>query len=433
MTEYDPYSPEYKKDPYPAWAELRAKCPVHHYRLSGVDVNKLSSNPLVARPTEEFWTLSRYDDVLDILQDTKRFSRKEGPGPERLMALNEDGMLLYADDPAHLVQRRLVTKAFTPRHVEMIKPRIQAIADDLIDQIGPRGEAELMEDFAVPMTIRVLASVVGAGEDRIDDLWRWGNDTVNAFGGGEGAAEKGFVAMMELFQFLMEIVNERRDMLSRGIDPPDDVLTALITAEYEGEKFTDEEILMSAQQLFTAGFETTSTATCNGIYRLCTHPAERAKLEADWSLLDQAVEEIFRYDAPVDGLFVTTKEPVEIAGCPIPAGAKVRFLYASANRDETHFSDASEFRIDRDPLETRRHLTFGHGNHSCVGSALARAELRAGLKTLLTRLPGLHLDPSRGRERHPSFIVNGFFVLPIAWNPATVRPAAEQPAAATFS
>ncbi|MGH2669007.1 MAG: cytochrome P450, partial [bacterium] len=114
----------------------------------------------------------------------------------------------------------------------------------------------------------------------------------------------------------------------------------------------------------------------------------------------------------------------------IPAGAKVRFMYASANRDETHFTDAAEFRIDRDPLETRRHLTFGHGNHACIGSSLARAELRAGLKSLLSRLPGIHLHPSRPPERNPSFFVNGFFVLPVAWDPAAVRPAAERQAAA---
>jgi hypothetical protein len=428
VSEYDPYSSAYKDDPYPYLAELRSRCPVHHHRLSGVDVNKLRDNPLVARPTEEFWTVVRYDDCVEILQDTKRFSRKEGPGPERLRTLNEDGMLLYADDPAHMVQRRLVNKAFTPRMVELIKPRIQAIADDLVDQLGPAGEAELWGEFAVPMTIRVLAGVVGAGDDRVDDLWRWGNATVAAFGGGEGAAEAGFVAMMELFEFLMEIINERREMLARGIDPPEDVLTALITAEHDGRSFSDDEILMAAQQLLTAGFETTSTATANAIYRLCTNPAERAKLEADWSLLDAAVEEVLRYDAPVDGLFVTTKEPVEIAGCPIPAGAKVRFMYASANRDEGHFGDPDEFRIDRDPLEIRRHLSFGHGAHACVGAAMARAELRAAIQTLLTRLPGLQLHPTRPAERNRSFFVNGFSSLPVVWDPAAVRPADRRPA-----
>lgn len=423
MIEYDPYDRATKENPYPVWAALRSGCPVHHHRVKGVDVNRMNASPLVARPTEEFWTLSRYEDCLAVLQDTERFSRKEGPGPERLVALNEDGMLLYADDPAHMFQRRIVNKAITPRIVEQMLPGIQAIADDLVDGIASRGEADLMGEFAVPMTIRVLAGIVGAGEDRVDDLWRWGNATVNAFGGGEEAAEAGFVAMIELFDLLRGVITDRRERLAREEAIPDDVLSALITAEYEGRSFSDEEILMAAQQLLTAGFETTSTSTGNALYRLCTNAEERARLEADWSRLDGAVEEVLRYDAPVDGLFVTTREPVEIQGCPIPAGAKLRFLYASANRDGEVFSDPDEFRIDRDPLEVRRHLAFGHGSHACVGASLARAELRIALRTLLTRLPGIDLDPTRDRVRNDSFFINGYAKLPVVWDPARVLPA----------
>lgn len=423
MIDYDPYDRAAKENPYPVWAALRAGCPVHHHRVKGVDVNRMNASPLVARPTEEFWTVSRYRDVLDILQDTARFSRKEGPGPERLVALNAEGMLLYADDPAHMFQRRIVNKAVTPRIVEQMLPVIQAIADDLVDGIASRGQADLMGDFAVPMTIRVLAGVVGAGEDRIDDLWRWGNATVNAFGGGEEAAEAGFVAMMELFEFLRGIIDDRRAALVRGGTIPDDVLSALITAEFEGRSFSDEEILMAAQQLLTAGFETTSTSIGNALHRLSSNPDQRAKLESDWSLLENAVEEVLRCDAPVDGLFVTTREPVEIRGCPIPEGAKVRFLYASANRDPEAFSDPDAFRIDRDPLELRRHLAFGHGSHACVGASLARAELRCALRTLLTRLPGIEPDPTRDRVRNKSFFINGYAAFPVVWAPARALPA----------
>ncbi len=242
MIDYDPFDKAVKQDPHSWFDEMRAKCPVHHHRLQGVDLNRINANPLVARPTDEFWTVFRYEDCLNILQDAARFSSKEGPGPERLMLL-------------------------------------------------------------------------------------------------------------------------------------------------------------------------------------CTHPEERAKLEADWSRLDTAVEEILRYDAPIEGLFRTTTEPVEIAGCPIPAGAKVRVMYAAANHDDAHFKDAGEFRIDRDPVEVRKHLAFSHGPHACIGASLARAEIGTGLRTLLRRLPGLELDPARPPVRNTSMFINGFSSVPVVRDPARALPA----------
>jgi cytochrome P450 len=418
MVDYDPFDPAVKQSPHAIFDALRAGCPVHHHRLDGIDLNRINNNPLVARPTEEFWSVFRYEDCLAVLQDTQQFSRREGPGPERLMALNDEGMLLYADDPAHMLQRRIVNKAFTPRMVDQQLPAIQAIADDLVDGLWQVGEADVMADFAVPMTIRVIASIMGAGADRIDDLFRWVNATVAAFGGDDGALEASFVAMIEMFGFVTEQINERREILARGGDPPDDVLTALITAEYQGYRFSDQEILMAAQQLHTAGFETTSTAIANAVHHLCTHPAERAKLERDWSLLDSAVEESLRYDAPVEGLFVTARSQVEIGDVPIPAGAKVRVVYAAANRDDRRFPEGAAFKVDRSPAENRHHLAFGHGPHACVGAALGRTEVRVALRTLLTRLPGLGLHPARRPDRNTSLIINGFSSLPIVWDPA---------------
>jgi cytochrome P450 len=416
MIDYDPFDKAVKDDPHRWFDRLRAQCPVHHHRLEGVDLDRINANPLVARPTDEFWSVFGYDDCAAILQDPGRFSSKEGPGPERLMAMNDKGMLIYADDPAHMLQRRIANKAFTPRMVEALKAQIQAIADDLVDSIADAGEADVMADFSVPLTIRVITRILGEGEDRVADFWRWGNATIAGFGGDQAALEASFVAMMELFEFLMGIIGRRRQMLADGLEPPDDVLTALIRADFEGATFTDDEILMACHQLLTAGFETTSTATGNAVYRLCTNPEQRAKLEGDWSLLDTAVEEILRYDAPIEGLFRTTTEPVEIGGCPIPAGAKVRVMYASANHDEAHFTDASEFRIDRDPQEVRKHLAFGHGPHACIGASLARSEIRIGLRTLLGRLPGLRLDPTSPPVRNTSLFITGFSSVPVVWD-----------------
>lgn len=425
MIEYDPFSAEVKADPQRYFRELREQCPVHHHVLAKVDRDRINESPLVRHPTEEFWSVFRYAACREILQNPGLYSSKEGPGPERLEALNGDGMLIYSDPPAHRRQRQIVNKAFLPRMVEVRKPYIQRVVDELIDGFANRGEVELYRGFAVPLTIRVIASIFGAGEDRIDDLFRWGNDTVAAFGGEPDALKRGFEAMQELFAFVMEQIEYRRKVNADGGEPPDDVLTSMVFAESDGAKLSDEEILMACQQVLTAGFETTSTAICSTIYRLCTNPAERERLEARPTLIDNAIEEALRYDPPIEGLFRTTTEDTVIDGCPIPRGAKVRVVYASANHDLEKFDDPEVFKIDRDPALVRQHFAFGHGSHACIGSALARAELRIGVGTLLARLPGLELDESKPRKRNPALIVNGFNVFPIRWDAASVRPASE--------
>src|SRR5581483_7308818 len=169
-------------------------------------------------------------------------------------------------------------------------------------------------------------------------------------------------------------------------------------------QFNDVELIMACQILLVAGSDTTTHAIGNAVYLLCTHPEERAKLTSDWSLLDNAMEEVLRYEPPVQGLFRCATEDTEIAGCPIPADAKVRVMYASANRDSEYLPDADEFRIDRDPKSLRRHLSFGFGIHACVGSAMGRMELRTAVRTLFGRLPDLHLDRDpKSLRRHLSF------------------------------
>src|SRR5581483_2024834 len=245
---------------------------------------------------------------------------------------------------------------------------------------------------------------------------------VGANGGDEAAVAASTEAITGLMTFVVATVNERRADADAGREPADDVLTALINAEHEGRRFTDEEICVAAMQFLSAGFETTATAIGSAVVLMCTHPGERAKLEADWSLLDNACEEVLRYESPIEGTFRTTNHPVTVGGLQLPADANVRVVSASANRDETRFPDADVFRIDRPATELRRHIAFGHGPHACIGSALARAELRIALRTLLTRLPGLDLDPRRTPERSPSFTVNGYASVPVVWDTAAVRP-----------
>jgi cytochrome P450 len=420
MSDYDPYSSAIREDPYPHYEKLRKSCPVHHHVLDSVDVGKINANPLVARPTTEFWSVMRYSDCAEILQDAARFASGQGPGPERLVALDGIGMLIYADEPHHTRQRRIVGKGFSPRIVELVAPKIQALVDELIDGFAGAGEVDIAPDYANAVAMGGICEMLGIPSSDRPLFRKWTDDTIAAFGGNTESYEQSFTSLMELSQYFMAEIERRRAAAADGRDVPDDVLSALIFSPYEERQFNDVELIMACQILLVAGSDTTTHAIGNALWLLCTHPEERAKLEADWSLLDNAMEEVIRFEPPVQGLFRTATEDLEVAGCPIPADAKVRVMYASANRDTDYLPDADEFRIDRDPRSLRRHLGFGFGIHGCVGSAMGRMELRTAVKTLLQRLPDLHLDPDRPPKRLDAFFMRGFETLPVRFTP---RPA----------
>jgi cytochrome P450 len=426
---YEPMSPEVKQDPESYWRVLRTTQPVHHYRLPAEMANVISQNPLAAKPTDEFWSVLRYADVRHVLMNPKEFSSLEGPGPERMTPLVEGGVLLFADDPVHLRQRRLAAKAFTPASVDRLIPQIQEAVDGLIDKIKDEGSMEVMRDVALPMSIRTIARIVGVPVERVDDFRRWGNAIVAAFGGDPEALNEGFVGLSELFAYTQQLIDAIRAGEEHAIGPDlaDGVLAGLVHAEVEGTRLNDDEIRLAVMQLITAGFETTSTATANGVHLLCSHPEQRALFEVgDENVVRMAVEEIVRFMSPLEGLFRTTNLDVELGKCPIPAGAKIRAVFAAANRDEEQFTDAGSFRIDRDPTELRKHIGFGLGPHACIGAALARAELRIVFETLFRRLPGLRIDESKPPLRSTALVINGLTELHITWDPTAALPARSQ-------
>lgn len=419
---YDPLAPASKVRTHEIFAGLRRECPLHRHEMPAAEIDRQAANDRVAGPTTEFWSVLGYDDCIEVLQRPEDFSNLQGPGPERRVRTGSEGMLLVADDPAHRRQRQIANKGFLPRVVQARTSLIQAAADDLIDGLADRGSAELMSEISVPLTVAMITDFFGAGGHRREDIARWGKAIIGANGGDEAAVAAGAEAITGLMTFIVGIVNERRAGAAAGREPANDVLTALIIAEHEGRRFTDEEICVAAMQFLSAGFETTATAIGSAVVLMCTHPSERAKLEADWSLLDNACEEILRYESPVEGTFRTANRPVTVHDEQLPADAKVRVVYASANRDESRFPDADVFRIDRPAAELRKHIAFGNGPHACIGSALARTELRIALRTLLRRLPGLGLDPHRPPQRATSFTVNGYSSVPIVWDAGAVRP-----------
>jgi hypothetical protein len=419
---YDPLSDEPKQRPWEYFAELRAQCPVHRHEMPRAEVQRQNDNYLVASPTHEFWSVFRYEDAVRVLQEQESFSSKEGPGPERMAQMHPDGVLLTADEPAHRRQRRIANKAFLPKIVNQRLPLIRSVADELVDKFAADGRGDLMVDFSFPLTVAMITDFFGVGSDRRDDITRWGAASIALMGGTEEQLQVGTAATMELFGFLSGVITERREQHASGAELPNDVLSAMITAEDEGNTFSNEEILMAAHQFLTAGFESTATAIGSGLYRLLTHPEQRAKLEADWSLIDSATEEILRYDSPVEGTFRTATKPVTVNGIEIPAGGKVRVVYASANRDDKRFTDADDFRVDRPTADLRGHVAFGHGPHACLGSALARSEIKVAVQTVLSRLPGIELDPDDPPVRATALTVNGFLTIPTRWDASATKP-----------
>jgi hypothetical protein len=415
MIEYDPYDPAVKRDPHRYFAELRISCPVHHHVLDEARAGNISENPWVGRATDEFWSVFRHSDIAQVMQSPSTFSNKEGPGPERMLQISEDGMLLIADEPAHRRQRSIANKAFTPRMVKRYEPEIEKVAAELVDRIRPRGRCDLVTEFAAPMTIRVVARLIGVGQERVNDFYRWGNDTISVFGADDAGIQRAFASMLEFHEYMMSLITPRREALERGEPIPDDVLSAMISAEHEGWRLNDVELLMGCQQFMTAGFETAMTTLASAVHLLCTHPEQRRLVEEEPGLIELAVEETLRFTSPLEGICRTALHDTEVGGVPIPAGAKVRLMLASAGRDAEQYDRADEFDILRDRTELRRHLSFGVGIHTCIGAALARAELRIALTTLLSALPGLRLDPDEEPTRNPALLVSGFNRLPVVW------------------
>jgi cytochrome P450 len=414
---YDPFAGDFRQDPYPAFAALRDGCPVHRYELPSAEVEKINSNPLVARPTKEFFSIARYADVLAGVQDHQTFASGQGPGPERAQPPDGVGMLISADEPHHARQRRIVVQAFNPRAIEALRPELEKICQRLVDGFAAAGHVDLVPDYAVQVPIEALSLMLGVSADDRDKFKRWTDDTLKAFGGDPEAYEQSYRSLMEFTEYFTAIIGQRRASLERGDTPPDDILNRLLHADYGDRPFTDPELIMCIQVLLVAGSDTVNHAIGNGVHLLLTHPEARELLEREPQRWGLAVEEILRFEAPAQALFRNTRTETEVAGCPIPADAKVRMLFASANRDPSVFTDPDTFKIDRDPKEIRRHVAFGHGIHACVGAALGRALMDSALRALFTRLPGLRLDPSRPARRDLGrFHTRSWETLPVVWD-----------------
>ncbi|MEU6681334.1 cytochrome P450 [Streptomyces sp. NPDC046925] len=402
------FSWEFATDPYPAYAWLREHAPVRKTRLpSGV----------------EAWLVTRYGDAKQALADP-RLSKNPAHHGEPSHGKSKTGIpgersanlmthLLNIDPPDHTRLRRLVSKAFTPRRVAEFAPRVQELTDDLIDRFAEKGEADLIHDFAFPLPIYAICDLLGVPREDQDDFRDWAGMMIRHGGGPRGGVAR---SVKKMRGYLAELIHRKR------LEPGDDLISGLIRASDHGEHLTENEAAAMAFILLFAGFETTVNLIGNGTFALLTHPEQRERLQAslgdgDTGLLETGLEELLRFDGPVElATWRYATEPLTVGGEEIATGDPVLVVLAAADRDPERFRYPDTLDLSR---RDNQHLGYGHGIHYCLGAPLARLEGQTALATLLRRLPDLRLAAEPGDLRwRGGLIMRGLRTLPVEFAPA---------------
>ncbi|WP_030163685.1 cytochrome P450 [Spirillospora albida] len=389
---YDPWSPAFVANPYPAFERIRAERPVFFHEPTGQ------------------WVVSRYADVDALLRD-RRLGRSYlhiasheefGREPEAeflkpFWDLVRAGML-DVEPPAHTRLRRLVSKAFTARRVEGLRPTIRRLATELASGLADRGGGDLLAEVAEPLPVNVIAEMLGVPETDRSLLRPWSADICGMYelNPSQEAQRTAVRAAVEFSDYLRGLARARR------AEPRDDLISALAGVVDEGDRLTEDELIGTCVLLLNAGHEATVNATGNGWWSLFRNPGELERLRADHSLIPTAVEELMRYDTPAPMFERWVLEDIAVAGVDIPRGAEIALQFASANRDPAVFSDPDRLDIGRDP---NPHITFGLGIHYCLGAPLARIELAESYGALLRAAPDLRLA---GEPRwKPGYVLRG--------------------------
>ena len=383
--ELTPLDPDFQQDPYPTYDALRERAPVHH-------------DPVFNR-----WLLTRHDDVEALLgnRDLCVDPRKAADGAFEQMFLNllgdREPSMLFLDAPDHTRLRGLVSKAFTPRAIERMEPRIQEIVDGLLDAVAERDRFDLIAEFAGPLPTIVIAEMLGVDPADRDEFKRWSDEGVRLFDPTLSPEERQRV--MESQGTLDEYF--RRTLADRRAHPRDDLISSLIAADDEGDRLSDDEIVTMCGLLLAAGNVTTTDLIGNGVIALLRYPGELEKLRADPSLIKNAVEEMLRFDSPVQQTGRTPMSEIEFGGRTIPAKQSITPQLGGANHDPSAYPEPHRFDITREDVH---HQSFGGGAHFCLGAPLARLEAQIGIGTLVRRFPNLRLsgEPLEYR-RIPSF------------------------------
>ena len=384
---YSPYAYEIHEDPYPTYARLRAEAPV--YRNDEFD----------------FWALSRHEDVLAAFRNVDAFSNSFGVsldpsafGPDAHKVMS----FLALDPPRHTRMRSLVGKGFTPSKVAQMEDRIREIAIEHLEPALDMGEFDFIADFAGKLPMDVISELVGVPPVDRAEVRRLADLVVHREDGLFDVPRAGMDAALTLVGYYQDMVNERRSVRR------DDLASALLDAEIDGDKLTDEEIIAFLFLMVVAGNETTTKLLGNAWYWGWRNPDQGTKPFDDLARVVDWIEETLRFDTSSQMLLRVTRMPLELHDTAIPEGAKVLLLIGSGNRDESVFPDPERYDLDRD---TTKLISFGNGRHFCMGAPLARLEARIGLGELVKRVASYEVDPS-GMARVHSINVRGFATLP---------------------
>jgi cytochrome P450 len=401
VEDVDLFSKAFKRDPFPTWAALREHAPVHEH---------------VAPYGARIWYVTQYDDVLAVLRDNQRFTKN--PRWETAVAHAPTGFggnlsqmisqnMLFADPPDHTRLRALVGQAFTPRRVEALAPRVQAIAEELLERVRPHGRLEAIADFALPLPMLVIMELLGIPTADQSQVHEWSKAII--------APSRYGISLRQRRRNIRAFVEYVREVLAaRQTRPQDDLITALVQAEEAGgDKLTETELTSMIALLFVTGHETVVNLIGNGLLALLTHPAQMAQLQAQPALLERAMEELLRFDGPVETSTTRwAREDVVLGGQAIRRGDVVRVVLASANRDAAVFAGADGLDFGR---AENPHLAFGYGIHYCLGAPLARLEGRIAFPLLLG-LPNLRLAiPPSELKWQAGVIFRGLEALPLVF------------------
>ncbi|HEY9854894.1 MAG TPA: cytochrome P450 [Stenomitos sp.] len=369
------------------------------------------TSPIVYDPTQDAWAVYRYDDVKAVLMDFAHFT-SEMPRFRSAEGFRES--LISTDPPRHRQLRGLVSKAFTPQAISRMAPRIEAVARELLDALEPQHGFDLVEDFAHPLPVVIIAEMLGVPASDRPLYKQWADsllsgDFETALTEGP-AAERRRGVMAEMDAYF------RRAIAQRRLDPKDDLISHLLEAELEGERLAEESVLSFCTLLLLAGHVTTVNLITNGMLCLLENPDAQATLLRQPELMPQAIEEMLRYRSPAQWMVRTATEDMLLAGERIRTGQLVFAFIGSANRDEAVFAESERFDVTRHP---NPHISFGHGVHFCLGAPLARLEGAIALRLLLDRLPSLHLDLEPGEQLRPleNSLLHGVARLPLRSRP----------------
>jgi len=392
-------------DPHPIWRRLRAEDPVHW------TVGKLPFG---------FWSLTRHEDMREVLRDPATFSSELGEGSvlptsREIVALDRETagfgeMMVSTDPPRHAPVRRAFSRVFLRNSIQRFEKQGRLLAREILDEVAPLGSCDFVDDIAVKMPMRFICALMGIPRGDWNRMLKLGNQSANPeepdYQQGRSAEETRSSAFAELFDYCVSTAHARRS------DPGEDLLSLMGRTKLEGKPLSDRLIGYNGILLISAGFETTRNALSGGLLELIRNPGELKRLRADASLIPTAVEEILRWTCPLTNAMRTVTRDVELRGRSVRAGERVVIWLPSGNRDEEAFPDAERFDVGRTP---NAHLSFGYGEHFCLGSHLARLEIRVLLDEIVKRLPDVQLDGEI--ERICSNQLAGIKHMPIKYSP----------------